>query len=361
MKNKKFNISLIFSILLIVTFTSIFNYIIDPFAVFHNEHRFNRLRTNIDKNHRVSKIPSFKLLKDNVDAIWVGSSKTGWSTNEKYESSVLKQNIKNMAINSCSFYEAITMIKNAVLIHPEIKTIYFGIDFCMMGKGVEKSNSLQLVKNPKLTKEEILPLILSFDTFQNSFKTFSKNLKKVKIQEGEYGAGKNYNKKVFHKFKNTINTYHSDFYHNFVLDEQKFADLLNIVDWADKQGIKIVFFTTTMHSAERILINNCGLSDSFYEFKRKLSKIQPYWDFAVINKYTTEEIKPDMQSFRDAVHAYPNIRKKITNNLFGLKEDFGTYISTENIDTHIKNEQKLFDNYLEKNDLLVKKVEEWSN
>ena len=39
----------------------------------------------------------------------------------------LKQNIKNLTLNSCSFSEAIVMAKNAVQIHPEIKTVYFGI------------------------------------------------------------------------------------------------------------------------------------------------------------------------------------------------------------------------------------------
>ena len=139
MNNKRFNQSIVVTILTFLGFITFFNYTIDPFDVFHTKNIFNNNRPNIDKNHRVSKIPAFKLNKEKVDAIWVGSSKTGWSSNEEYEKSVLKANIKNLSINACSFYEAITMAKNALLIHPEIKTIYFGIDFCMMNDNIEKN------------------------------------------------------------------------------------------------------------------------------------------------------------------------------------------------------------------------------
>lgn len=53
----------------IVFFISIFNFIIDPYAVFHNDNKFNVSRPNIDKNSRISRIPAFKLLKENAELV----------------------------------------------------------------------------------------------------------------------------------------------------------------------------------------------------------------------------------------------------------------------------------------------------
>lgn len=178
LENKYFNKNLIFVCLFVLVGVSFFNYQIDPFDVFHVKNSLNEYKPNIDKNHRISKIPAFKIYKEPVDAIWVGSSKTGWSSNEEYEKSVLNSNIKNLTLNGSSFLEAITMAKNAIQIHPEIKTVYFGIDFCMMKKYVEKPDALKPISKTNLTKEEILPLLISLDTIQHSTKTFSKNLKK---------------------------------------------------------------------------------------------------------------------------------------------------------------------------------------
>ena len=154
MDYKNFNKNIILSTLLAIGIVSALNYQMDAFDVFHTKNRFNTYKPDIDKNHRLSKIPAFKLTQEKVDAIWVGSSKTGWNSNEEYEKSILNKNIKNLALNGGSFYESITMAKNAILIHPEIKTIYFGIDFCKMSKAVEKADALKPTTN-KLTKVDL--------------------------------------------------------------------------------------------------------------------------------------------------------------------------------------------------------------
>ena len=87
MDNKKFNKYVVTSIISSIVLVGLFNYFIDPLDVFHTKNNFNNYKPNIDKNHRISKIPAFKLNKEQINAIWIGSSKTGWSSNEEYEKS----------------------------------------------------------------------------------------------------------------------------------------------------------------------------------------------------------------------------------------------------------------------------------
>ena len=99
---------------------------------------------------------------------------------------------------------------------------------------------------------------------------------------------------------------------------------------------------------------------SFNKFKRQLAKIKPYYDFAVIDKYTTEKIQPDMQYFKDPVHAYPFVRKKISNQLFLNNEDFGVLINQNNVEQHIQNEEIKFKKFIINNSGLKEQVKEWS-
>ena len=139
-----------------------------------------------------------------------------------------------------------------------------------------------------------------------------------------------------------------------------FNKIQKFIDYSKTKGVKVVIFATTMHITERILIDNTGHSDDFNEFKKQLVKIQPYYDFAVVDKYTTDKIRPDMQYFRDAVHSHPFVRKKITNQLFLNNEDFGIWVTEKNIEQHIKNDDKKFKNYLKENADLIEQVKEWS-
>ena len=228
----------------------------------------------------------------------------------------------------------------------------------MMNDVIEKADILRPTQKAKLTKEEVLPLLISIDSTQNSLKTLLTNFKKKEIASEIYGQEKQYNKKVIHKFKNTINSYHKG-YENFKLSEKKIDDLKEFINWSNENGVKVIFFTTTMHIAEQILIDNTGNTDAFYKFKEELAQIQPYYDFAVVDKYTTDEIKPEMQYFRDAVHAYPFIRKKISDRLFGINEDFGYFADKNNIKSHNANNKALFIKYREEHPELVKNVKQW--
>ncbi len=365
MNNKKYNKLIIYTFISIVFIVSTLNYVIDPYAVFNKTNFLNKEKPCIDKNHRFSKIPAFKIFNKNVTAIWAGSSKTWEGSNEEYESKTLGGNVKNLAISSCTFDEAIIMAKNAIILHPEIKTIYFGVDFFRFQKTINpETEQLKPVKSLAIEKEELFPLILSLSTFDDSIKTILKNLKvifkdKEDIQP-EYGFERNYNKRIFHRFQASISKYYKEFYQNYNLDDKKFEKLQEFVEYAETKRIEVVIFTTTMHAAERTLIYNTNNFQNFYKFKEKLAEIQPYYDFALINEYTTEEIKPDIQNWRDAVHPLPHIRKKMTDKLFLNNGDFGLYITKNNVKEINEKDNINFQNYIKENPKIIEQVKEWS-
>ena len=113
-----------------------------------------------------------------------------------------------------------------------------------------------------------------------------------------------------------------------------------------------------MHITERILINQTENLENLYMFKKELANIQPYYDFSLVNKYTVDEIRPDMQYFRDMVHPYPYLREKISNQLFLNNEDFGVLINKNNVDKIIKEDNIKFEKYIKENESTVNMVKE---
>lgn len=360
MSNKKYNVLILAVLLSTLTLTVTLNYLIDPFAVFNTHNALNIVKPRADKNERISKIPELKLNKTNIDGIWVGSSKTGWGLDVDYDKNVFSKNLKNLTLSSCSFNEAVNMAKNAILLHPEIKEVYFGVDFHSFGKNFyEEPDSIQIIDNENLTRYEVLPLVLALDMYSHTFKTISANLKAAKQQKSA-ATEKEYNPKIAYRYEKTISKYYKDFYRNYDLDEKKFKQLAEFIDFANDKGIKIVVFVTGNHISERILINNTDNLEAFYQFKEKIAEITPYYDFSIISKYTTDEIRPNSQYFRDAAHMYSFLRKKMSQKLLTDSGDFGVYITQENFQKELSKDKNRFDIYLENNQDLVQQVKKWS-
>lgn len=352
------------------------NYFVDPLNVFHTTNILNINRPCANKNQRLSKIPAFKLNKDNVDVVWIGSSKTGEATNKRYEDYLVNGNFVNMAINGGSFTEAYNMAKNVILIHPEIKKIYFGVDFHEMRvRYTEEPNNIQLINNPEITKSEVIPLLLSYKMLEFSIITISKNLRFINsknLPKNEQLAKFTKDKEIV--LKSPINIWDEDiernyhhmiyaydkFYTNYILDKHKFEQLKELIEFAKSKNVDIVIFGTSMHVSERYIIKNTKNLDNFDNFKRELVKIQAYYDFATINKYTTEDIKPDMKYFMDSGHVYPNLRTKMTSQIIKHDEDFGIFLTKENVEQHIKQDKMNFEKYYNEHKDLMIKIKEWS-
>lgn len=361
MNNKQYNKILIYSFILIIVLVSTINFIIDPYDVFNRKNCLNKIKVCVHKNHRFSKIPAFKLFNKEVDVIWLGSSKTWEGSNEEYESKILGKEVKNLAISSCTIDEAIIMAKNALIIHPEIETIYWGLDFFRFEKAINaETEQLKKIKTSKIEKEEIFPLILSLCTFKDSIKTIEITLKKGKEIIPEYGFENKYNKKVIRRFKSSINKYHKEFYTNYILDNNKFEQVKELIKYAETKGVKVIIFATSMHLTERVAIYNTQNQQNFYTFREKLAEIQPYYDFSLVNEYTNEEITPTMKYWRDSAHPTNRLRKKMTNQLFINNEDFGTYITKDNVKQINEKDNINFQNYIKQHPDIVNQVKEWS-
>ena len=66
-----------------------------------------------------------------------------------------------------------------------------------------------------------------------------------------------------------------------------------------------------------------------------------------------------MQYFRDAIHTYSFLRKKVSRRLFGYEEDFGQLVTKDNVKQLSREDKKQLDEYIEQNPELVEQVKKW--
>ncbi len=310
-----------------------FNIIIDPFCIFKTpqiEH-INKIKSDKDRNQRITKIVGLKLDNKPLDSVFLGSSRVNSSISEEYYKKLTGKNTKNLGMNALSHDETFKIARNAILIHPEIKTIYIGLDFFrFLEKNVSNKRIVPLSDKKVLTLSEINPLLFSFNTTLASVNTLIANIK------GQNNKSQNDKKAYFiEKLK-----HYSGNYDNAKLTDSEFEKLANFKDEMEEKGYKVVFYTNPTHVTDLSLINELGYISLFNEWKIKMAENFPYTDFDFVNEITAEEINDNTKYFIECSHASSLTGELIINNLIKHANNYGIQITKENITAHNANNQK---------------------
>ena len=109
----------------------LFNVFTDPYNIFDMPKikYFNAIKSDAGRNQRVTKIVNLKLDKTPLNSVFLGSSRVDATISEKYYNQLTNLNTKNLGMNALSHSETIKVANYVVLVHPEIKKIYVGLDF----------------------------------------------------------------------------------------------------------------------------------------------------------------------------------------------------------------------------------------
>lgn len=358
---KKFNRMLVVSLIVTMAFLAAFNYTIDPYNVFQTPliKGISILKPDAKRQERLTKITAFKLDKRKIDAIFIGTSKVDWAFDKNYYKKVTGLNAENMAMVSLSFDEFLDLTYACLKIHPEIKNIYFGLDFNTFNKNHKDNQThLGITQNPNLTTQEIGAALFSLDTTISSVITIIKNINGQQDKMYTYVGTKHifYNKEIEDYFRRSIVKYFN-YYETYKLDEESFAKLKKLNDYCEEKNINFVLFINPSHITDIDEIYEAGLWYTFLAWKKDLVEIKPIIDFDYPNKINNVEIKPDMKNFYDAAHATSIVANTMIDKLTGQNVNYGQNINIKNIDDYNKINTNNLLKWREQNKELVKKVQ----
>lgn len=352
---RKYVKNLLISVLSLVAFFAVFNIVVDPFDIFKivKVKKFNLLKPDKNRQQRVTKIVELKLDKSQLEAVFIGSSRVDGSINIQEYKKLTGKNAKNLAMNALTHSETVNLVESIVKIHPEIKTVYIGLDFFRFLKAyADDGRAVNIVSKPKLTINEVNPLILSFDTIIASVNTVLINIKSTGEQKKTVSEG---------AFIHRLNQYKGT-YAGAKLDYDEFKKLKNLKDELKNLpmgGIKVVYYINPTHATDMYLISQLGYLKEFEEWKIELAKNFDYYDFDFVNSATGENIDNNTKYFHESSHSTEEMGNIILESVVnGCNLDYCASINSKNAEFYNLKNRKALTNWEKTQKVWAQKVRE---
>ena len=343
-----------FALILLIPLVGLFNYIVDPYG-------FNQLIL-IDKFNSIKETNSIysirykmpQLVKHEWTTLMLGSSKIGVMDNHVVENYLggktfnMDQPTPAMPIQFDAFMYAVN--------YNDIKNLIFAVDFLSFNKNLKLNKDYVELKEKVRAYEHFsnIDLYLNIDILTKSIKLIIKNffgMTKKKLhfhpngmreyadyieayKEGTFDLEKTFNKhlKLYFDPKKGI-------YSNYEYSDDFMALVKKIVQYCEINDINLYVYISPLYVEHFHAIKEVGLIDEFEHFKRDLVKITDYLDFTGDNSITS-----DKNNYWDSSHLRIENTEVVMAKLFkdpNFKgyEDFGVFVTPNNIEKHLKEQR----------------------
>lgn len=346
-KYSQFNLILFFAIFLPMLGAGLFNFIIDPYDIFSspNLSKLNDVKVNQDNNDRLFK--AVDIINIKPITIILGSSRTKQGINPENAVFTNKQPAYNLGLNGTNIYEIKRYLEHSIINQKNLKEVVFGVDFFMFNNLSKNQPSFDETRLAKtyLSPKDTINSLFSLDALSNSWQTLNESLKKN--DDPNYGInGFMPNRRLDEgknkwRFNSGINQYY-EFHNKYEFSQKYLNDFQEIVEICQQNNIELKIFISPSHATQWEAIRTTGKWDTFEQWKRKLVKIVPVWDFSGYSSITTESIKDQMNNYADNSHYTPIIGDLVLHRIYNyqtnlIPEDFGVLITKDNIEEHLTN------------------------
>lgn len=357
MKNNKSNkiiknLLFVFLVILVIIGICFFNYKMDPYRLFAN--KFYMRLNEYPREMIYTVMKSYKDIKN--DNLILGSSETIALFNDKFINY-----FNNVSAEGINFKQYKELLDVYLKFHPETKKVIIVVSL------------INVVNNIELAIPEFDGVNYSIKEYKNIFFSLDATIKSFNII-------KSYINYLINKYlyKKEI-IYYLEFYpkqsFDYLLSKEdlnnlenkNFKDIRNLIEYIKTRNLDYVIIIPPYNSIFLSMINNQKYSqEKIDNFKRFLVKIVPddkkIYDFAFVNKYTSSNINENYDAlYCNITHPSFIYGIKINKIIFDDKNaDHSLYLilNKKNIESVLKKENKLLENYMKNNSKLIKYYEE---
>lgn len=336
---------------------SLVNLAVDPYGVFDAPilAGFNQVKPQLDKQVRLYK--AIEVIRIKPKTILLGTSRTEFGLDPDNPVLGKNQPTYNLALPAANMYEARRYFEHALVNQPNLKTVAIGLDFLMFNKFTEntpdyKENRLM---QTHIIIEDLINSTFSIDAAIASAKTIKMNLLQPQEKIGFFYPNGMRNMEFY--IKNIYGNVPTQVIVRQLLKEGVFRqydrdrvyeiskDFLNdlqiVVKTCQQKNLDCKLFISPSHAIQWEALRAVGAWPLFEEWKREVVKIAPVWDFSGYNSITTEPLKNEMKNYWDNSHYKKEVGDLLLHRIFQVNkktvpEDFGVFITSENIESHLK-------------------------
>ena len=350
--------------LFVVLFVGGVNYIVDPQG-FNNKLLINKINAKKYSNTSMTTRFKTKILENGgFDVIMLGTSRIG-VMNPKVLNKYLNSNTFNLEYPGSN-----TVIQNKLFKYANhfnnIKYLVYGIDFMSFNENrIIKNDFTEFYdlenKVDNFEKISNYDLYFNTETFVKSGKLVINNIlnkqKSEPIYLSENGMrdyrnfiedNENGVLKLDEEINNSIKSYfrvNNGIYKNYKFSYEYLEYFKDIIEFCNKNNIKVFVYIPPMFSEHFDAINAGGYFDEFELFKKELVKITDFIDFTGHNT-----ISKNKNNYWDSSHLRVETTEVIMAKIFNDKsvevpEDFGVLVTKDNINEHLENLRKQIEEY----------------
>ena len=337
MSYKKFVITVLSIILLCVGGSASFIYYIDPMWTFDHKNPHNDVQTVIDE--RQQKVNAMHFQPFDYDSLLIGSSRSTYINQHDFDGmKVYNFSASNMSIQE---YESILAYATEQNEKP-FDRVMIGIDF--FKTSITQSSSPVNLDSYIATMEEPIyrfKNLLSYDLLKYSYNNYKMSENNKTVLDRNYNrdnvadAVRLDSEKVVQQTKEKVKKFRKEFYGETYVYNPEYKQVL--LDLKGKYpNTEFIIFTTPISTPLFEALVDQGLLPAYEQWLTDVTDVFG----GVYNFMYPNSITNDLKNYFDGHHFYPEVGTMIAHRIdgtnTGVPDDFGQYVSKENLESHFK-------------------------
>lgn len=303
------------------------------------------LRTYGGRQSHARLVKAIQVNRLDPEVVFVGSSNVVIGLDPEHPAFDDYETVYNLGIFGTNFHEIKQYFQHAAF-NGNLEKALIGLDFYGFNKYAETKPgfSESRLKSTHMQPKDFLSLYLSLEAL-NLIKDADKT-------ENYFASNGTLMKFINHSAKDREDLFRKHLLQNFLeeggiyhgqyeLSDEAINDFEELVSISQQKGIDIQVFLPPLHVTLFYPSVKSAYWESYQEWLRAIVNIHPVWDFSGCNSITTIPINLSEQYYEDPLHFNSQLGDWIIKRMYDSKEnslpsDFGVYITSENVDSHLE-------------------------
>lgn len=344
MKSKKWIKIFFFISSTLLIFLILINFVVDPFNIFNSKF----LKYHFQINERFIKIEYLEKNHKHFNGYMFGSSRIGTTNPKVVEKSLSNIDIYNFTISSANLYDYLLYLKYFLKRGYPVDVLYLQLDLNDMNKYGQNNSDYLRKAHPYIYDESLFSYYKSYllgyfpDNIEGKIKRNinSESPVEYSLETGVWSKPKN--EKLVSEdcksYQKSISSFNKKRKRNisYTKSKQNVKALKEIVELSNTNNIKLYVFITPHNQNMMDMFK----IDDYLKYIKEISEITPFYNFSGYNSVTLDNC-----NYYEYSHYRPHVSELISARIFNDKNvpvppDFGTYVTSDNISTHLNNLKK---------------------
>jgi hypothetical protein len=317
-------------------------YVIDPAGV-NNKFDLGLIKKE-DLANRTQKFVELNKFQPNT--IMLGGSRVHFLNTEDVKK-YTNDKVYNLAFSSSTLEEQYYFLKYSIE-NFDIKNVVIGLNLYPFSEKLKENKSTDFDKElfeSGFTFQKQLKHYLEVPLISYAKEYYTKGFNKPLYKNGARTA---YNQKIhidnksWKEREEKSNKGYKETYKNYLIWGSKGITLLkDMVKLCQDNNINLKVFTTAIYTSQMQILQDMDKIDIYYKWKKEVANITPYWDFMYPNTITKNSDNYIDPSHIKQENGYLYFARLFDDKTVKVPDDFGVYVTSENIDEHIGNLKKI--------------------